>query len=482
VDQDNEHHTENGQRILNLLVDVSPLVAIFIVFSYFSLYQLPSSGYAATATNAEGLITGNFVWDGDWNTPFLFAGMVIVEAAALRSESRTRAITFGYSIIIFAGAIVADWLVFLTPYVKPLYCINCQVSGMSAVSSASVGTAFAVSSVYLLFSMMDAQQQLREDGADRREIRKGLTTPIILFGASLATLYLFSLSALVGLSHATEFVHLTSLLLGMGFMAGMILFLAKVQNPVVSLAGSKKLFVGVIVFTVVAVALASPVYPIQYQTYRPWGWAGYVAFGSYNGSVSAVTGEWVVPTLNCSANPREAVLFWVGMDGYRSSTVEQGGTRGDCINGVATYSAWHEFWPEQPNTVNFTTLRVAPGNLVSARVAYSAGSFNITVNDISTGQSATFVGAYARGERLDAEWIVEAPGFLNGTRLALPNFGQVQFNDGYATINGYLDSIGLAKNGTVLYYCTGSHYRLVPSVLESGWTAFTVYSLALAGC
>ena len=66
--------------------------------------------------------------------------------------------------------------------------------------------------------------------------------------------------------------------------------------------------------------------------------------------------------------------------------------------------------------------------------------------------------------------------------LALPNFGQVQFNDSYAAISGYPDSIGLAKNGTVFYYCTGSHYRLVPSVLESGWTAFTVFSIALAGC
>ena len=478
LEYDIANRTKPGARIRDLLIDISPFIAIFVLFSYFSLYQPPSSGYAATATNAEGLITGNFVWDGDWNTPFLFVGMVIVEAAALLGESNRRFLTFGYSIIIFVSAIIADWLVFQTPYVKPLYCINCQVSGMSAVASSSVGTAFAVSSAYLVSTMMEAKQRF----LDRSEIRRGLATPIVLFGASLATLYLFSLSALLGHSQATEFVHATSLFLGMSIMAGMIFLLAKVQNPIVSLAGSKKLFAVVVGLTILTVALTSNVYPVQYQTYRPWGWAGYVAFGSHNGSVSAVTGEWVVPTVNCSVNQREAVLYWVGMDGFRSDTVEQGGTRADCINGVAAYSAWYEFWPEQLSTMNFTTLRVSNGNLVSARVAYSAGSFNITVTDISTEKSATFVGAYTQGQRLDAEWIVEAPGFPNGTRLALPSFGQVQFNDSYAAIDGYSDSIGLARNGTVLYYCTGDHYRLVPSTLESGWTAFTVFSLTLAGC
>ena len=207
-----------------------------------------------------------------------------------------------------------------------------------------------------------------------------------------------------------------------------------------------------------------------------------MAFGNYNGSIGSVTGEWVVPSVNCSGITKGAVLFWVGMDGWRSKTVEQGGTRADCFNGLPQYSAWYEFYPLEPNTVNFTSMKIAPGNLVMATVKYLDGLFNITVANLSTHMYASVVGSYNKAARLDAEWIVEPPGYQNGTKLTLPSFGQVQFNDTYAIINGYSDSIGMAKNGTVVYDCTGNHYRLVPSTLNPGWTSFTVYSVGLAGC
>jgi Peptidase A4 family len=186
--------------------------------------------------------------------------------------------------------------------------------------------------------------------------------------------------------------------------------------------------------------------------------------------------------VNCSGTPKAAVLLWVGLDGWRSSTVEQGGTRADCLNGVAKYSAWYEFYPREPSTMNLTSLKVSPGNLVLASVKYLDEFFNITVTNLSTHEHATVLGAYSRAARLDAEWIVEAPGYQNGTRWALPSFGQVQFNDTYAVINGYSDSIGAAKNGTVVYYCMGNHFRLVPSTLGSGWTSFTLFSIDSVGC
>lgn len=117
-----------------------------------------------------------------------------------------------------------------------------------------------------------------------------------------------------------------------------------------------------------------------------------------------------------------------------------------------------------------------------ASVRYLEGSFNITVADLSTHKHASVIGVYGLAARLDAEWIVEAPGYRNGTRWSLPSFGQVQFNDTYAVINGYSDSVGSAKNGTVVYYCTGNHFRLVPSTLGSGWASFTLFSIDSAGC
>ena len=459
-----------------------PLLVVIAVFVYFSWHQIPSKMFAATATNSLGLFTGNFVYDTQWNLYFLFASVLIVEAVAFMYPGSKRWIfTFSFPAVILGSAVAANWLVFQTPFVKPLYCLNCQVSGMSAVVSASVGVAFVVSlgTLVLLFR---ARKDWAEDKQERKAYRNWLFRSFASSVASVAMLILFLLSFFQGQSAATEFVHATSLFLGTGLAIGVVLMPSETHDVAVSLAGSGKLFVCIALLTIVVVGLLSPVYPVQYQTYEEGGWAGYVAFGNSNGTVSAVTGEWVVPSVNCSGTLKGAVLFWVGMDGWRSRTVEQGGTRADCHNGVATYSAWYEFYPSEPSTLNFTNLKVSPGNLVMASVKYIEGFFNITVADLSTHEHASIIGAYGQAARLDAEWIVEAPGYLNGTRWSLPSFGQVQFNDSYAVINGYSDSIGAAKNGTVVYYCTDSHFRLVPSTLDSGWTTFAVFSINSSGC
>lgn len=458
------------------------MLAVIAVFVYFSYYQIPSEKFAATATNSLGLFTGNFVYDTQWNLYFLFASVLIIEAVAFMYPGSKRWVfTFSFPAIILGSGVVANWLVFQTPYVKPLYCLNCKVSGMSAVVSASVGIAFVVS-LGTLVLLLRAKGDWAEDEEDRKAFRNWLFRSFATSVASVAMLVLFLLSFFAGQSAATEFVHATSFLLGIVLAIGVVLMPADLHNVTGSLAGSRKLFVSVAVLTVVVVGLTSPVYPVQYQIYQKGGWGGYVAFGNSNGSVSAVTGEWIVPTANCSGTPKAAVLFWVGLDGWRSSTVEQGGTRADCLNGMARYSAWYEFYPLEPSTMNLTSLRVYPGNLVMASVQYLDGSFNITVADLSTNEHATVIGAYSQAARLDAEWVVEAPGFQNGTRWALPPFGQVHFNDTYAVINGNLDSIGAAKNGTVVYYCTGSNFRLVPSSLRPGWTSFTLFSIDSVGC
>lgn len=467
------------------LIDVSPLVLVVAVFSFFSFYQLPSREYSATATNSIGLFTGNFVYDGEWNTPFLFAGLLLIEATALRfAKGETRLITFSYPLIVIGSAVITGWLVFLTPFVKPLYCINCQVYGMSSVASASVGTAFASTAGVLIISVLRAGKRDVLGSEEWRSQQRRLFISFTLFVFSLAVLYLFTLSALIGKSAAVEFDHVGSLFLGMGFGFMTVLALnSDLLSRSTLPAGSQKLFFGTLGLTIIIIGLTSSTYPVQYQVYHPGeGWGGYVAFGNYNGSIGSVTGEWVVPSVNCSGITKGAVLFWVGMDGWRSKTVEQGGTRADCFNGLPQYSAWYEFYPLEPNTVNFTSMKIAPGNLVMATVKYLDGLFNITVANLSTHMYASVVGSYNKAARLDAEWIVEPPGYQNGTKLTLPSFGQVQFNDTYAIINGYSDSIGMAKNGTVVYDCTGNHYRLVPSTLNPGWTSFTVYSVGLAGC
>jgi hypothetical protein len=87
--------------------------------------------------------------------------------------------------------------------------------------------------------------------------------------------------------------------------------------------------------------------------YDSYNWSGYAITGS-KGSTTDVKGSWVVPAVNCSAAPAGYSAFWVGIDGFSSSSVEQIGTDSDCVSlnghqqGTPTYYAWFEFSTHSP--------------------------------------------------------------------------------------------------------------------------------------
>src|SRR5271163_4846802 len=61
-------------------------------------------------------------------------------------------------------------------------------------------------------------------------------------------------------------------------------------------------------------------------------WSGYAVVGAAD-SVSDAKASWTVPAVTCGASRRSPSAyssFWVGIDGYSSSTVEQTGTDSDC--------------------------------------------------------------------------------------------------------------------------------------------------------
>ena len=64
-------------------------------------------------------------------------------------------------------------------------------------------------------------------------------------------------------------------------------------------------------------------------------WSGYVITAPA-GSVSDVTGSWVVPGVTCAPGETSFASFWIGIDGDSSPTVEQIGTDSDCQNGIPT--------------------------------------------------------------------------------------------------------------------------------------------------
>jgi len=66
-------------------------------------------------------------------------------------------------------------------------------------------------------------------------------------------------------------------------------------------------------------------------------WAGYADTGS---SFSKVSASWTEPSVTCSGSQEQLAAFWVGIDGYSSSSVEQDGTLIECYRGRAYQYSW----------------------------------------------------------------------------------------------------------------------------------------------
>ena len=162
-------------------------------------------------------------------------------------------------------------------------------------------------------------------------------------------------------------------------------------------------------------------------------WSGYAATGA-NGAFTSVSASWKEPTAICSGNrrhTRQYSSFWVGLDGYSSSSVEQTGTDADCVGASPSYYGWYEMYPAFP--VNFANT-VKPGDSMSASVTFSGTStFTLVLKDTTQGWTQTVVKNQTGLARSSAEVITEAPSSNSGV-LPLADFGTVSYS--VSTANG----------------------------------------------
>lgn len=132
-------------------------------------------------------------------------------------------------------------------------------------------------------------------------------------------------------------------------------------------------------------------------------WAGYVAASS---TYTSVTATWAQPMLTCGSSDSE-VGFWVGLDGYGDSTVEQAGTEAACVDGTLEYEAWYEMYPAAPVYLDEV---VSPGDIVTATVSSTAaGVFTLTIKDTTSGWIHTARATEASAPRSSAEVAMEVP-------------------------------------------------------------------------
>jgi Peptidase A4 family len=158
-------------------------------------------------------------------------------------------------------------------------------------------------------------------------------------------------------------------------------------------------------------------------------WSGYAAT---TGTYTSVSASWTQPTGTCSRGDQYAA-FWVGLDGYSSSSVEQTGSEVDCIGRTAEYYAWYEMYPNP--SVNYSNT-VRPGDHFNASVTYiGSNQFKLYIQDATQGWSHTTTGTLAGAARSSAEVIVEAPCCTaSGGILPLADFGTVNITG--STANG----------------------------------------------
>jgi hypothetical protein len=175
-------------------------------------------------------------------------------------------------------------------------------------------------------------------------------------------------------------------------------------------------------------------------------WSGYAATGS-SGAFTSVSASWTQSAVTCSSKTTYS-SFWVGLDGYSNSALEQTGTEADCIRGKATYGAWWEVLPASESAYSVT---VKAGDALSASVVDNGdGTFTMTLADSTEGWTKTTTADGSSGyEDSSAEVIAEATE-VNGSIAKLSDFGTVTFNNAEAngTALGSLSPTEIVMTGT----------------------------------
>lgn len=205
--------------------------------------------------------------------------------------------------------------------------------------------------------------------------------------------------------------------------------------------------------------------PIKLSTETSLNWSGYAASGAA-GTFTQVSAKWMQPTVKCSSATTYSV-FWVGLDGFNSDTVEQTGSGGDCVSGSPVYYAWYEVYPKEPiETIN---KPVSAGDIFSASATeVTSTSFKLVISDSTQKWTFSTTQTLTGAKLSSAEVIAEAPSSSGGV-LPLADFGTVNFRS--AMVNG--ESIGSFSPTEIVMETSNKTVKAQPSAL-SGGTAFSI--------
>ncbi|HET9171064.1 MAG TPA: G1 family glutamic endopeptidase [Actinospica sp.] len=169
-------------------------------------------------------------------------------------------------------------------------------------------------------------------------------------------------------------------------------------------------------------------------TMKSTNWAGYAVTG---GTYTEVSANWIEPSVTCTSNG--IVGFWVGLDGWGSTSVEQDGTGVDCEKGTPQQFAWWETYPA--NSVQVYNAPVSAGDQMSSSiVAQGHGRYLMVLTDWTARWTIKNPAVLPVGHNASAEIVAEAVTAGNDI-TTLPDFGAIGFTE--STINnGSLQAAG----------------------------------------
>jgi hypothetical protein len=197
-------------------------------------------------------------------------------------------------------------------------------------------------------------------------------------------------------------------------------------------------------------------------------WSGYADDNTAGNTYTTVTGNWSEPAVTCPRHGTQDAVFWVGIDGFTSGSVEQDGTLAECNRGTATYFSWWEMFPT--NNIQVVGSSVSPGDSISASVVRSGSTYTLKLTD-STHPANSFSTAQTCSTcaNSSAEWIAEAPS--SGSRiLPLANFGT--WTETGATVNsGVITSF---PDDELTMVNTSGNVKAQPGPLNGSGNGFSV--------
>jgi hypothetical protein len=198
-------------------------------------------------------------------------------------------------------------------------------------------------------------------------------------------------------------------------------------------------------------------------------WSGYADTGS---GFSKATGSWTEPSVTCSGRTTSLAAFWVGIDGYSSSSVEQDGTLAECYQGTAYYYTWWEMYPTNDIQVVGETLR--PGDSISASVVRSGSSYTLKVTDSSrSADSFTTTQTCSSCANSSAEWIAEAPSGSSGV-YPLAHFSAFGLSSATVSAGSTSGTISSFTDDEITMVDSSGRVEAQPGALNGSGNAFSV--------